>query len=405
MGLLDRFFGNSQQDKFAKSFIAALKKAGDPRKAEYDAEHFRLVYTENGQQQGLLNLGNLYAEFQQVEPAEQQQCMSELVRAALSHLKEMPEEYDAASHDIRPRLWARATFEQIRLRSRLTGQSAPDWPLEPIGDHLFLSLVYDLPESVRSISNSDLENWGVTYWEAREVAVQNLEETEFVLASLDDELFASNSGDTYDATRMILPELVQRLPLAGQPILMVPNRDTLLLTGTESEIGQKMMLEFADQQLDEQPRPLVATPLTLDYSNEWVDWQPEREHPLFKEYHKMRLKWFASEYAEQKQLIDEIHEKESVDLFMATYNVAEKSDGTIFSYCVWGKDVESLLPEADYFAVMESPEGPSTLVPFTIVMEKFGNLFIETDYYPKRFHVRDFPTSEEFAALVEEFGV
>lgn len=405
MGLLDRFFGSSPEDKFAKNFLTALKKAGDPRTAVYEADQFRLVFSDEGQQQGVLNLGNLFAEYQQVEPDDQQQCMSELVRAALSHMKEMPEEYDAASYDIRPRLWARATFEQIRLRARLNDQPAPDWPLESIGDHLFLSLVYDLPESVRSIANDDLQAWGVSYWEAREVAVQNLEETELVMASLGDELFASNTGDTYDATRMILPELVERLPIAGKPILMVPNRDTLLLTGSESEVGQKMMLEFAQQQLDEQPRPLVATPLTIDHSNQWVDWLPEKDDPLFREYHKMRLKWFASEYAEQKQLLDAIHEKESVDLFVANYSIAEKEDGTVFSYCVWGKEIESLLPETDFFAVMQSLEGPSTLVPFSVVMETYSNLFIETDYYPKRFHVRDFPTSEQFAELAEKFGV
>lgn len=405
MGLLDRFFGTSDQDKFAKSFIAALQKAGDPRDAVYEAAQFRLVFSKDGEQQGVLNLGNLFAEFQQVEPEGQQQCLSELVRAALSHLKEMPEDFDAASYDIRPRLWARATFEQIRLRSRLSDQPAPDWPLEPIGDHLFLSLVYDLPESVRSIANQDLKEWGVTYWEAREVALQNLGETELVIASLGDELFASNTGDTYDATRMILPGLVQQLPVVGQPILMVPNRDTLLLTGSESEVGQKMMLEFAEQQLDEQPRPLVATPLTLDFSNQWVDWSPEQANPLYYDYHKMQLNWFAGEYQEQKLLLDAIHEKESVDLFVANFSIAEKRDDSIFSYCVWGKDIESLLPETDFFAVMESLEGPSIMVPFDVVMEKFGSWFLETDYYPKRFHVRDFPTSEQFAELSKQFQI
>ena len=402
MGLLDRFFGTSEHDRFAKSFIAALKKAGDTRTSVYEAEEFRLVFSDDGEQLGVLNLGNMFAEYERVDPDDRQQCMSELVRAALSHLKEMPKDYSAASYDIRPRLWARATLEQIRLRAQMNGQAAPDWPLESIGDHLYLSLVYDLPESVRSIANQDLEQWGVTYWEAREVAIQNLEESEFVMASLGDELFASNTGDTYDATRMVLPDLIERLPIDGKPILMVPNRDTLLITGTDSEVGQKMMLEFATQQLEEQPRPMIATPLTLDAASEWVDWQPSPNNPVFADYKRLQTNWYAAEYNEQKHLLDSLNESQGVDRFVASYSVVEK-DGVVSSYCVWSKGVDSLLPQTDTIALMDSPDGAAASVPFEIIMDKFGSLFLETDYYPKRYYVRDFPTEQQFAELLKDY--
>lgn len=64
------------------------------------------------------------------------------------------------------------------------------------------SLVYDLPETMRSISKEDLSNWGVTYYEALEIARENLEQTPYVIAQIGEGCYASSTGDNYDACRL-----------------------------------------------------------------------------------------------------------------------------------------------------------------------------------------------------------
>ena len=398
MGLLDQWFGPPSREKFARLFMDALKAAGDQREMRYETEQFRLLFGEEAEL-GVLNLANLYVEYSRVTRAERKQYLREMVRAALSHLKEMPTEFDDASYDIRPRLWTRATFEQLKLRQRLETGNTIDWPLEPVGDHLYLSLVYDLPESVRSISQEDLEQWGVSFWQAREVAIRNLQETKFVYASVGDELYASNTGDSYDATRLILTELFEDLNVAGQPIAMVPNRDTLLVTGTESEVGQKMMLEFAMHQLSEQPRPMIATPLVLGPDGSWADWKPGKSNPLYRQYLNLEYGWLQVEYEEQRELLIKLHEREKNSDHVAQFFVAEKDDG-LESLAVWVKDTCAIMPITDVviFKDAANPDFELT-VRFEEVAAHLSGMMEPVDTYPPRYRVFDFPGQSQLARM------
>lgn len=398
MGLLDRILGPPTKEKFANLFMAALREAGDTRTVSVDEHEFRLNFHSSGQDRGVLNLSNLYIEYCNVDKSDRKRCLKDMVRAALSHLKEMPEDFSDASHDIRPRIWTRSTFEQLRLRQQIEGGKPIDWPLEPIGEHLYLSLVYDLPESVRSISNEDLENWGVTFWEAREIAIQNLADSKFVYASVGDELYASNTGDSYDATRLILTELFDEFNVDGQAIVMVPNRDTLLVTGSESEVGQKMMLEFAMQQLQEQPRPMIATPLTIDPSGQWIDWFPTAENPLFDEYRRLQLSWLQIEYEDQKQLLEKIYELQHIAEFVASFSVME-TDGVLNSYCVWSRGIKSLLPQTDMIMFYEEETDSTTGVSWQQAQQHIAELMDPLDMYPPRFRVIDFPDQRQMKLM------
>ena len=209
MGIFDKLLGKPSRDKFAQWFIAALKAAGDTSDCAYDNESFRLTMSDNGEVRGHLNLHNLYDEFCGVPRADRKQCLRSLVRGALSHWKQIPDDFEDASYDLRPKIWTRASFEKLKLQQQLDGNSeADDWPIEPLGDHLVVALAYDLPEAVRSISQEDLDRWGVSHYEAMEVARRNLEAAEFTFASIGDHFYASLTGDTYDATRLLFLDLI-----------------------------------------------------------------------------------------------------------------------------------------------------------------------------------------------------
>jgi hypothetical protein len=48
MGILDRFFGPLSKDKFAKLFLARIRRAGEKRKVVYDAkQHCVMVASEH----------------------------------------------------------------------------------------------------------------------------------------------------------------------------------------------------------------------------------------------------------------------------------------------------------------------------------------------------------------------
>ncbi len=386
----DNILGGNPRDRFAQQLMSELARAGDTRLAEYDPAEFRLVFRDSSGEQGVLNLSNLFAEYTAANKSDRPRCMKAMVRAALSHMKPMPDVFDEAAYDLRPRLWTRSTFEHLRYQSILNDEAGLDWPLEDVGEHLQLSLVYDLPESVRSISMEDLNRWEKTYWEARERAVENLAEVEVVYARLGDDLYVTDTGDTYDGTRLIMLDFIRELEVPGRPLAMVPNRDTLIVTGTESIEGQEQMLAIAAMEMQHKPRPMVGSPLILAADNQWEDYQVPDVHPLSADYHELRMAWLGAEYEQQREMLARINEKQRNDIFVASYSMLEK-DGRRFSYCVWGGEYISWLPETDLVALMETEQSQPRLVRFAELKERCPHLLRELEYYPRRFEVVDFP--------------
>lgn len=394
-------FGPPKPDKFAQVFVAALREAGDTRDVQFDADEFRLLFIENGEVNGVANLHNFYDDYCATPKAERAQCLRHLVKATLSHLKETPKDFDDAKHDLRPKIWTRCTFEKIRLQQELEGGEEPDIPMQAVGEHLVATLVYDLPEAVHTIGQAHLDEWGVSFYEAMEIARRNLEETEFTFAGIGEDLYGSATGDTYDASRLLLLDLIRQLGVNGNHVAMVPNRDTLLITGIDDEAGLVMVQTLAEKALEEDPRPMVATPLRLD-GDEWVDWSVPPDHPLYKSFASLELKWLHQEYADQKELLDALDEKNGTDIFVASYSAIEKKDtGDLVSYCVWSDGVEALLPQTQKVLFLRGEDLAAT-ASWDKVQEIVGGLMEQTEAYPARYRVTSFPSDELLAALGNE---
>ena len=263
-------------------------------------------------------------------------------------------------------------------------------------------MAFDLPEAVRTISQGDLDDWGVSYYEAMEVARRNLESTEFAFAGIGDNLYASLTGDTYDATRLLRTELIRSLDVKGDHIAMVPNRDSLLITGSEDEEGLNLMYSFAEKALNDEPRPMIATALRLD-GDEWVNWMPSEDHPLWEPLRALELKFLFQEYEDQKSILDATFEAELDQTFVASFSAVEKKDsGELVSYCVWSEGVEALLPKAHKIVFVRGEDDLPALARWERVTSVVGHRLEQTDFYPARFRVSSFPSSAELVALGSE---
>jgi hypothetical protein len=130
------------------------------------------------------------------------------------------------------------------------------------------------------------------------------------------------------------------------------------------------------------------------------DFEPSRWMPA---KHLKRMDDFAR-YAVATVLLtlSRLHEKKGTDVFVASYTVAEKEDGTVFSYAVWTRGVPTLLPKADWIAfgsVDDEDKGTAAIASWDKAEQIVGHLMQPTDLYPLRVHVTDFPTPAELAEL------
>jgi hypothetical protein len=390
MGLLDQLFGKPSVADFAAQMIQAFRKAGDKTDLRYDAARNRIAQVD-ADEPWVANLANMYQTYLKEPRSRRAECVRSLVRGVLTSRKCLPKEFDLARADLRPRLWLREVFEHIRMNGLIEGGPVvPKAPLcESVGEHLIVTLVYDWPEAVQVLRDEDLSEWGVTFCDAMEVARENLEESTVSCRKIGESLYSFTSGDSYDACRITLLDRIRDLEVSGKQVAMAPNREALFVTGSEDEIGLAMMAAMAEKHLQE-PYWLSAIPLIFE-QGEWQDWIPPEGHPLHRAFKQMEIKWFGRMYADQAKLLNAVHQKQRIDVSVASYSGLKKKDGELVSYCVWGNRADSLLPVTQKVAFMKGENVPPVFADWSRVIQTFGDLMEPTDDYPRRYRVREFP--------------
>jgi hypothetical protein len=401
MSFFSSLFGPPSPEKFANQFAKELRRQGETGKVAINLEKFQITLERDR----VISLGNLHAEHCTLPRSARRAHLQRLV-GVFTDKKESPDDFAEARPNIRPKIFPRATIETLKLQARLSGKPAIDLPVYPLGEHLYSSLVYDLPTAMRSINGDELEKWGVTYYEAMEAALENLDKSTIAWAKIGDVFCSAVSGDNYDSARILLIERIRSEPFKGDPVAMVPQRDALYVTGTEEEAGLGIMLKMAQDVFTNQPRPLSPVPLRL-VDGEWEDWSLPKSHPHFAAFEHLRQTFFAQLYHEQKQLLEAIHEKEHIDVFVASFSGFQNQDtGEVRSYCTWIEDLPSLLPETQFIAIVSKEGKPVASGRVEDVRKIVGDLLSESpDYYPLRYSVNGFPTAEQLQRIGDHLKV
>lgn len=400
MGFLDFFSRNPTAKGFAQLFIREMRRSGITEKLLYDEPNARIIRGV-GPDAASIHLGNFYQEHLTLPRGQRQAHLARCIRAM--HAPDtLPEDFETARGNLRPKIWARASLEKSRLQVQLDGGDPGkfDIPEYEIGSHLIASLVYDFPDSMRTISHEDLQTWGVTYYEALEIARENLAATPCAVAEIGDGTYCFATGDNYDSCRLLVPDILERCEVAGNLVAVIPNRDMLLVTGTDDEEGLTVVQKLATSG-NEQPRPLVALPIRLD-GDAWIDWFPERRHPAFNGFQELALQYLQQEYGEQQELLNRLHQQNGTDIFVATFAVVQKDDGKLLTQSAWTQGIEILLPRTEWITFVAPADGkytPVAIASWERAEQIVGRLMMPTNHYPPRVHVTGFPTVDELAEL------
>ena len=253
-----------------------------------------------------------------------------------------------------------------------------------------------------SIPQANLDAWGLTLYEVLEVARENLATlpAKFIGPQSGEGVYLSATGDNYDASRILAPELIGQFQLKGDPVAMIANRDNLIVAGADDATGLEAMLNLTAEAL-QQLRPISSVALRFD-GEEWTPWLPDAAHPLYKQFRKFFFDTVGRDYAEQKELLDRLHAKTGESDFVATFNVVQDPRGRLLSYAVWTERVVSQLPQTD-MVVFGRLEGEPAMVPWSAAMEEVGHLLEPLDIYPPRYRVREFPSADQLAAMGTAF--
>jgi hypothetical protein len=401
MNSFEKFGQPPGKDRFARLVTDAIRRAGEKDEIAYDREEFRL--TAEGEGRHIFNLENAYREYCAAAPGARQGVLRNFVRSWFAHQKGFPEKYEDVHPDLLPVVRGRRYYEVTKLQLQADGMKDAGCPYRPLGEHLAVGLGYDLPESILQVRQDTLDGWGVTFDQALAAACENLRGLSGDgLGREAPGLWRSPWHDNHDAARLMLLDLVRAPAVRGDPVAMVPNRDTLLVTGSGDEKGLAAMASLAER-ASEHPRFLTAVAVRLE-GDAWVPYLPPAGHPSHTRFKLLFAKSVGRDYADQKQALDALHEKAGEDVFVASCTVMQKKEtGEVRSYCVWSEGIVSLLPRTDdvaFFQTGGKDEGAvAAIVPWERVRAVVGHLMEADDVYPVRYRVREFPTGEQLAAL------
>ncbi|RKG78158.1 DUF1444 family protein [Corallococcus terminator] len=383
-----------EKDAFAQQALEALRAAGAPGELTYDPERFLIQgFTPDGGLGMSFFLTNFYAEYRASSPERRGEVLARLGRAGV--LSDAPETYAQARPHLMLVVRARDTFEQFAQQSDDPGPVS--W--RPLGEVLAEALVQDTQEAMRYVSPGELARWGISYEQARTDAMTNLRRLDAVpLRSLTLGACVLSTSDSYAASRLLLDEVVKGCEVKGEPVVMVPNRDTLLITGAEDATGLLAVAEVGMEGV-KAPRPVDGHALRLTPDG-WKPFLPEPESPSRSLLERLAFISRLRGYQEQTERLRREQEKDSEQLFIAGYLPEQNDQGRLFGQAVWSSVGATLLPRAEVIVFVDAALGPDAppvaSVRWDLVVRDAGTMLMpEPGLYPERYRVQGFPSKEQ----------
>jgi len=200
-----------------------------------------------------------------------------------------------------PKVRPRFHYEALALRQ---GAACPEF--RPMAGSFALSLVVDAPDWELDVTARELQAWNADFDILLQRARANLllRGGEERFRPLRPGLFRSNWQDGLDGSRILLPGVLKSLRLQGEPVVVLPDADTLLVAGSEDPQALAWSMEGA---LEFQgSRSLNGCPLQLRHF-QWEPWEAGAGHPAGTLLARVRHRRLLEEYAHQKTLLDRLH--------------------------------------------------------------------------------------------------
>lgn len=391
---LERF----ARDRFAKMLQRRIAAAGGPTDFKYDREKFVLTGSN-----GTAFLGNVYAQWRQEGSAHKQRLVDNFVATFSTTTNAV----DLSWTEVQGKLTA-----AVRERAMLAAMDGPGWGLgiaakpekrpaqEPLSTWFSRTVLVDYPTHVVTVNQEHLADWGITFEEAFKIGLERLRSATVAKFDHVDGYYVGTWKDDYDASRILLPAIFEDLPLDGAPIVCLPNRLTLLVAGENQFDAVNAMLAKAEEVVRTIAKPQNPGPLVVR-EGKVLDFEVAKDSPMFNAVERARKFAALHTYQDQKTNLDRFYKETGKNFVVARYKLHELKSGGYESHCIWTKDVPTLLPVADYVVfVVGDGRDPKTAkivakVAWNDVVGKLGALLLDTQMFPARYYVSQFPTQEQ----------
>jgi len=392
VAIFDFLKPKTDEDRFAQQVMKRLRDRGWSGGIRYERETFALTLDGGGI--GRVFLHNIYREWSAVSSANRN---SELDRAiAFIFERKTDDGFEQSAPLLLPAIRNRSGLVSQWLDPALETDTDPyAGALKPFCDGLVIVIAVDQPTAINLVNRNTITEWGRPLDDLLAIATANLRERSPArFERTEAGFYLSMFEDYYDASRLLIPELFEALPLRGDAVAIATSRSGIVVAGSQDIDALQSMAAFVEGGAEEETRPISNLPLVLRGG----EWQPfDCSGPGLEALDRLRAMQWLQDYADQKMLLEKYHERIGRDIFVATLK-GLKDGERIRTWTTWTSEAISLLPEADVVALVK--DGACRMARrWSDVIEYCGPLKLEPGLYPRRYLVETGPDDEAWERL------
>jgi len=402
MRFFDFFRRPSERDQFANAVMRRVRQLGWSGKLVYDREGFQLVY---GAGQEKLFLGNVFKDWREADASAKQSNVNQ-VAAALFEFREGGnfDDLEASLPALLPVLRNRRDLETLWLHEELDDKrDGWDGAIQPMCDALAVVVAVDRPATISLLRGVKLREWNISLQPLLKRAIANLREISPVSFERDPAgFYISQYNDQYDCSRLLVPEVFDRLPLNGSPVVIPAVRNGMVVAGENDVSGLIAMSKFADEEILKATRPISYLPL-VRRGADWVVFEPD--DPALEPLQEMRVKQMLWDYECQRELLQSYCDRAGRDVHVAKVEPRKFNAGVrVRTFSTWAQGASTLLPRTDAVAIYQSDKERWLIRSWDDVWAVCGGTFSDEGMYPSRFLTPASMSESQLARLDAEFG-
>lgn len=372
------------QEAIGIQLLAILQEMGDTRPWRVDPQQGRLLLIEG---QGLVYNKRILDEL-----STNPKALTELARAMMYNAP--PLRYEDAKGRLLP-----ALLPRLERGLRELNGSPDNFPTQAFVEDFEVSLTFDAVYRLLPVSQVCLEDWGISFAEAMATAYDNLYQRSHKPLRQDSAgLWTADWQDYADASRILLPSVLEGYAVKGKPVVMIPHRNQLFLTGDQDPAAIQTLLQKAQRWRD--------LPQALSFSL----WREEAKgwRPFFPDLFRIQLQEWAyhdrlKAYHAQHQALFAWHEQNGRHSFIADFKITREKHAPyeFKSVSFWMLDDVRWLPQVDIVMIGEPQYGEVLLVTWSDLVRICGHRMRLLDIYPTRFECLGYPNASEWTALAQ----
>ncbi|MGZ5446150.1 MAG: hypothetical protein ACXW5U_24840 [Thermoanaerobaculia bacterium] len=392
MGFFSKLFAPPARASFAQSVVDALREDGVTDPVSFDEGTFALRLGD-GITSRVLHLGSLQDRLLREQHPDRGEILRDFVRRYRD--SSAPKSFRDAQQRLLPHVRSRSDFSFSNLMARTDGLQRDDRPFRLLTEEIGIGLMLDDAEMMRGVDHEQLASWGVAEDEAMRVALDNLRartDPQFVQQQAG--IWVSAWRDGYDATRILLPDVVSDLQVRGRPVIVVPHPNLLAVTGDGDPAGLVAMARLAASAFEDK-QPISVTPLVRE-GDAWQELHLDDAHPAAAAMALVRLRLEAQRYDRQQELLAAEAIRVGDETFIAPFiGTRDRQTGAFFSHCPWSEGIRQSLPRTDRVGFVAEDRGPRGFADWVDVLRVMGSAIKPTNDYPPRYAVETFPTEAQ----------